>query len=239
MKLSQSANTSNVAPEDRKAVFIDELCRRVLSMGLAPGAALDELALVKEFGLSRPPIREVFRKIAAEGYIVLEANQAPRVTLLSHTALRDFFHAAPLVYDATMQLAARNSTPETVANLREIQNHYRAGLAGNVDELLYLVDELYIELGNIANNGFLLPSLRRLLIDHARLEKAWHLSLTQRDSLRMRRIVCKLHDQIVDAIEEHNQRRVSHLVQRWMRVACRAAYNSSAKSRMSLTQGSR
>jgi len=239
MKLSQSANASDVAPEDRKAVFIDELRRRVLSMALAPGAALDELALVKEFGLSRPPIREAFRKIAAEGYIVLKANQAPRVTHVSHTALRDFFHAAPLVYDATMQLAARNSTPETVANLRRIQNRYRNGLSGKVDELLYLVDELYIELGNMANNGFLIPSLRRLLIDHARLEKTWHLSLTQHDSLRMRRIVCMLHDQIVDAIEEHNQRRVSYLIQRWMRVACRTAYNLSATSRWPLTQGSR
>lgn len=239
MKLSQSANTSDVAPEDRKKVFIDELCRRVLSMDLAPGAALDELALVKEFGLSRPPIREVFRKIAAEGYIVLEANQAPRVTHVSDTALRDFFNAAPLVYDATMQLAARNSTPENVANLRQIQNRYRAGLDGNFDELLYLVDELYIELGSMANNGFLIPSLRRLLIDHARLEKTWHLNLTQHDSLRMRRIVCRLHNQIVDAIEQHNQRRVSHLVQRWMKVARRVAYNSPANSSMPLTQGSR
>lgn len=239
MKLSQSTNASNAASEDRKALFIDELCRRVLSMDLPPGAALDELALVKEFGLSRPPVREAIRKIAAEGFVVLEANRAPRVTHLSHTALRDFFHAAPLVYDATMQLAARNSTPETVANLRHLQELYRDRLDGNVDELLYLVDELYIELGSMANNSFLIPSLRRLLIDHARLEKTWHLSLTQQDSLRMRRIVCMLHDQIVDAIEEHNQKRVSYLVQRWMSVARRSAYNLSAKSRRPLSQGSR
>lgn len=228
MILSQSANASEVAPEDRKTVFRDELCRRVLSMKLTPGAALNELALVKEFGLSRPPIREVIRKMAAEGYIVLEANQAPRVTHLSDTALRDFFHAAPLVYDATMQLAARNSTPETVANLRQIQSRYRDGLEGNIDELLYLVDELYIKLGDMANNGLLTPSLRRLLIDHARLEKTWHLSLTQHDSLRMRRIVCMLHDQIVDAIEQHNQRRVAYLIQRWMRVARRSVCIRSA-----------
>lgn len=220
-------------------MFIDELCRRVLSMDLAPGTALDELALAREFGLSRPPIREAFRKIAAEGFIVLEANQAPRVTHVNDSALRDFFHAAPLIYDATMQLAASNSTPKTVANLRQIQNRYRNGVDGNVDELLYLVDELYIELGSMANNDFLIPSLRRLLIDHARLEKTWHLSLTQHDSLRIRRIVCVLHDRIVDAIEEHDQRRVSRLVQRWMRVARRAAYNSSAKSRRPLTEGLR
>ncbi len=235
MKLSQSANASDVTPEDRKTVFIDELCRRVLSMDLAPGAALDELALVKEFGLSRPPIREAFRKIAAEGYIVLEANQAPRVTHLSHTALRDFFHAAPLVYDATMQLAAKNSTPVTVANLRQIQSRYRAALDGEIDELLYLVNELYIELGSISNNTFLLPSLRRLLIDHARFEKTWHLSLTRHHSLRVRGMICMLHDQIVDAVEEHSQRRVSRLVQRGFRAARRWAYYATSISKKPLT----
>ncbi|PVZ42534.1 GntR family transcriptional regulator [Pseudomonas sp. CC120222-01a] len=220
-----------VAHDDRKAYFIDELCRRVLSMNLAPGAALDELKLVKEYGLSRPPIREALRKIAAEGYIVLEANRAPRVTHLCHDAARSFFHAAPMVYDATMQLAAKNATREAVNVLREIQSRYRENLQGDPDELLYLVNSLYIEMGKIANNSFLLPSLRRLLIDHARLEKTWHLRSTPDDSQRMRRITCMLHDQIVDAIEEHNPKRVSHLVQRWMKVARRTGYNATIRIR--------
>jgi DNA-binding GntR family transcriptional regulator len=70
---------SNEVPQDRKAVLAQALRRRILSMELAPGAVVDELALCDEFGLSRPPVRELLRQIAAEGYIELEANRAPRV----------------------------------------------------------------------------------------------------------------------------------------------------------------
>jgi transcriptional regulator, GntR family len=43
-------------PQDRKAVLAEALRRRILSMELAPGAVVDELALCDEFGLSRPPV---------------------------------------------------------------------------------------------------------------------------------------------------------------------------------------
>ncbi len=69
--------TTGDAPLDRKGVLADALRRRILSMELAPGAVVDELAMCEEFGLSRPPVRELLRQIAAEGYIELEANRAP------------------------------------------------------------------------------------------------------------------------------------------------------------------
>ena len=66
-----------VLPIDRKAVLGEALRRRILNMELTPGAVVDEQALCDEFGLSRPPVRELMRQLAAEGYIDLEANRAP------------------------------------------------------------------------------------------------------------------------------------------------------------------
>lgn len=40
---------------DRKALLSEALRRRIVSMEMAPGAVVDELALSEEFGLSRPP----------------------------------------------------------------------------------------------------------------------------------------------------------------------------------------
>ena len=65
---------------DRKALLSEALRRRIVSMEMAPGAVVDELALSEEFGLSRPPVRELMRQMAAEGYIELEANRAARVS---------------------------------------------------------------------------------------------------------------------------------------------------------------
>lgn len=239
MKLSQSVKASSVLQDDRKTVFMEVLRRRVLNRRLPPGTALDELALVQEFGLSRPPIREVFRTLAAEGYIVLEAHQAPRVTHVSHIAMRDFFQAAPLVYDATLQLAALHSTPEDISTLRQIQNRYRSVLDGEIDELLYVAHELYVALGSLSSNAFLLPSVRRLLIDHVRFEKAWHQCLTRAQALRVHGMICLLHDQIVDAVEARSQMRVSHLVRRGMRAARRWAHSAIVTSNMPPTESAR
>ena len=52
---------------DRKAAPMETLQRRFLTTQIAPGAVLDEAALSEEFGLFRPPVRELMRQMAGEG----------------------------------------------------------------------------------------------------------------------------------------------------------------------------
>lgn len=54
-------NAGNV---DRKQLLAEALRRRILMMDIAPGAVIDELELAEEFGLSRPPVRELMRQMA-------------------------------------------------------------------------------------------------------------------------------------------------------------------------------
>ena len=55
----------------RKAICADDLRRRILTEDVAPGSYLDEVELAEHYGISRPPLREVLRQIAGEGYVVL------------------------------------------------------------------------------------------------------------------------------------------------------------------------
>ena len=73
---------------DKKALLAETLKRRIISMELAPGAVLDEVTLSEEFGLSRPPVRELIRQMAAEGYLELESNRPVRVSSMSHEPYR-------------------------------------------------------------------------------------------------------------------------------------------------------
>src|SRR5262252_4099914 len=91
-----AADTESGPSGDRKNVMAETLRRRIVSMELAPGAIVDELALAEEFGLSRPPVRELMRQMAAEGYLELEPNRPARVSPMSYQSLRSFFLAAPL-----------------------------------------------------------------------------------------------------------------------------------------------
>ncbi|WP_437880654.1 GntR family transcriptional regulator [Pseudomonas sp. LRF_L74] len=206
MKAVSEADQSSLdGPLDRKAVLGDTLRRRILSMELAPGAVVDEIALCNEFGLSRPPVRELLRQIAAEGYIELEANRAPRAASMNHESLHAFFLAAPLIYIATTQLAATHATPSEIEVLKGIQRNFRKAIEEkDVENRVILNDEFHLEIGKMAHNDYLMPSLRRLLIDHARLGRIFYRHPTTDDMQRDLEIACDQHDQMIEAIERHD-----------------------------------
>ncbi len=202
---------------DRKALLSEALRRRIVSMEMAPGAVVDELALSEEFGLSRPPVREIMRQMAAEGYIELEANRAARVSSMNHQSLRNFFLAAPLIYIATTQLAAVNATPGEIEELKRIQLRFREAIEKNdVDNRVLYNDQFHLQIGTMAHNAYLMPSLRRILIDHARLGKIFYRHPTTIDMQTDLGKAASQHDQIIDAIERRDADAAAEIVRAHM-----------------------
>ena len=200
-------------PSDRKTVLGETLRRRIVSMEMAPGAVVDEMALSEEFGLSRPPVRELLRQLAAEGYIELEANRAARVSSMNFQSLRSFFLAAPLIYIATTQLAAANASRTEINELKLIQKRFRAAIEQNdVEGRVIYNDEFHLQIGKMAQNAYLMPSLRRLLIDHARLGKIFYRHPTTRDMQENLEAAVRQHDEIIEAIERHDTEAAGRLV---------------------------
>jgi DNA-binding GntR family transcriptional regulator len=217
-----TAETDSGASADRKNVMAETLRRRIVSMDLAPGAVVDELALSEEFGLSRPPVRELMRQMAAEGYLELEPNRPARVSPMSYQSLRSFFLAAPLIYVATTQLAAGHATPEEVERLKQIQAQFRQAIEEqDLQARVLHNDEFHFEIGRIARNTYLMPSLRRVLIDHARLGKVFYRSPTTSDMQRDLEKAVEQHDQIIEAIALHDAQSAGELVQKHMELSRR------------------
>ncbi|REF73098.1 GntR family transcriptional regulator [Paracoccus pantotrophus] len=210
---------------DKKQVLALELRRRILLMEIAPGAVIDEQELAEEFGLSRPPVRELMRQMAGEGYIELEANRPARATSMSYHALRDFYLVAPMIYIASTRLAAENARPADIAKLRRIQDEFRAAVeGGDVDARIFANDAFHLEIGNIARNAYLLPSLRRLLIDHARIGRTYYRDDVS-DKAELATAAAQ-HDQIIDAIERRDPETAGRIVQAHLELSRRnmAAY---------------
>lgn len=63
----------------KKSICIDDLRRRILTNELDPGVYLDEVEIGETYGISRPPVREVLRQLAGEGYVVLHENRARKL----------------------------------------------------------------------------------------------------------------------------------------------------------------
>ncbi len=207
-------------PVDRKALLNDSLRRRILNMELAPGSIVDELSLAEEFGLSRPPVRELMRQMAAEGYLELEPNRPARVTAMSYNTLRGFFLAAPMVYVATTQLAADNATPRELDELRDIQRSFRQAIAnGDVSSRVHFNDLFHLQIGLMAHNDYLMPSLRRLLIDHARLGMTFYKHPPSPDMLASLHKAVIQHDEIIEALERHAAEEAGDLVREHMNLS--------------------
>lgn len=198
---------------DRKSLLSTTLRQRIVSMELAPGAVVDEVTLSEEFGLSRPPVRELMREMAAEGYLVLEPNRPARVSPMDYQSLRSFFQAAPLIYIATTQLAASNATPEGIARLKEIQARFRVAIADDdVQARVLCNDQFHHQIGRMARNAYLMPSLQRLLIDHARLGKTFYRSPATHEMEEDMDMAMVQHDQMIDAIERRDAQAVDAVV---------------------------
>ncbi len=191
----------DVDSRSRKTQCLEDLRRRVLTLALEPGTYLDETELAEAYGISRPPLREVLRQLAGEGYVVLHENRGAQVAPMTHKTLRNFFVAAPMIYAATTRLAAGHATPAQIVKLKECQWAFRQAMRNADATARALENERFHSLiGEMADNEFLMPSLRRLLIDHTRISMTFYnprkLSLAQE-----RELAADQHDQFIALIE--------------------------------------
>ncbi|MEO1549184.1 MAG: GntR family transcriptional regulator [Pseudomonadota bacterium] len=185
---------------DKKAMLLAHLKRAIMTLELSPGEDLDEMRLAEQFGLSRTPLREVFRQLAQDGCVSLRENRGARVSDMSYASLRDFFQAAPMIYGAVLRLAAMNSKPEQIEDLIDAQDGFKTALhqGSGVDRAL--ANHRFHEItGEMAGNRYLLPSFRMLLVDHARISMTF---FRPRDAQMAARVseASVHHDQIIAAI---------------------------------------
>jgi len=188
-------------PKDSKDRLYGDLKRKILTLELEPGANLDETRLSAEYGISRTPLRDVFRQLAGEGYIQIRDNRGTIVSPMNHKTMRDFFQTAPLIYASIARLAARNARPGQIADLRAVQERFRAAVArADPDDLVYWNDRFHYVMGEMADNQYLMPSLGRLLIDHARIGQTFWRARTPDMSDRIARAADQ-HDAFIRLIE--------------------------------------
>lgn len=189
----------------RKAALSAHLRSAVMTLKLRPGDDLDEAQLSEAFGLSRTPLREVFRQLAGAGYLELRENRGARVSEMSYTALRDFFLVAPMIYGAVLRLAAQNATSEQIERLKTAQEVFRATLRDGSAEDRALANNHFHEItGEMAANVYLLPSFQRLLIDHARIGMTFYRP-NQAGMGESLDLACAQHDAIIAAIEARDE----------------------------------
>ena len=199
-----------------KAALYDDLKRLILTMELDPDAVLDEASLTTQYGLSRTPVREVFQRLAGEGYLEILEKRGVRVIPMSHATLRNFFLVAPMIYAATGRLAVQNFKPAQLKSLKETQKRFRKAVqSGDADTMTLENNRFHEIMGEMAANTYLQPSLGRLLIDHCRIGHTFYRPQNA-DMDRRLQTAADHHDAFIQAIEARDEEAVVDLVfQHW------------------------
>ena len=183
----------------KKSALLDALRAGILDLTLAPGSALDEAALCETYGVSRTPLREVLQRLSGDGYVTLEANRGAAVSSMDLPVIRSLIQTAPMIYAAVARLAAENASPGGIETLKDAQRAFRD--AGSPAEMAIHNHRFHEAIGAMADSPYLMPSLKRLLIDHTRMSQRFYDARTaaERDTIRK---ACDQHDAMIAAFEQ-------------------------------------
>jgi DNA-binding GntR family transcriptional regulator len=141
----------------------DELRRSILTNRRRPGDRLIEDRLSEEMGVSRVPIREALRALAAEGLVDVQPRRGASVAEVSPEVARDLVEVRATLEGLNARLAARHHEPGIVGELRDVlEEGNRAAQSRNVEDLVRLNGEFHDKLAQAGRNSILWDIMRTL-----------------------------------------------------------------------------
>lgn len=166
---------------------------------LEPGSKLDEQELAEQFGVSRTPVREAFRLLAASHLVELRGRQGAVVRTISAQILIEMFQVMAELEGLCARLAARRASPAQLGRIEAIHKRLEEVSASGDVDLFYDVNQEFHEAVYEAScNGFLADQTRRLRNQVA----AYRRRVTHRPSRIPKTL--KEHGEVIAAIRVHD-----------------------------------
>jgi DNA-binding GntR family transcriptional regulator len=148
------------APQPDKITRAEELrlqlADEIVRGALAPGAALDETDLAKRFNVSRTPVREALRQLAASGLVDARAHRGAVVARPSFDRLTGMFEAMAELEALCAGLAAERMLPAERHRLEAVHEELRLlSYAGNPDRFHEVNERFHNAIYAGSQNGYI------------------------------------------------------------------------------------
>ncbi|UBU15645.1 GntR family transcriptional regulator [Nonomuraea gerenzanensis] len=141
-----------------------ELRRRILSGELAQGERLVEDRLAAALGVSRNPVRESIRVLAAEGFIQVVPRLGATVARLSAEEGEELFDVRMAIEGLAARLAARKRSPATAERLRRLLEQSKEAVeAGRLEAVADLNTAFHLAVGEATGNSYLALMMKPML----------------------------------------------------------------------------
>ena len=160
---------ASLSPRALYEEVAERLRQRIFSRELAPGSWIDELKIAKAYGISRTPLREALKVLAAEGLVTMKVRRGAYVTEVSERDLADVYHLLGLLEADAAGIVAGAATEAQIESLRQVHQELEtAAKPGAQDrERFFEVNErFHMLLLEIANNRWrdqMVADLRKVM----------------------------------------------------------------------------
>lgn len=155
----------SLAPRALYEEVAELLRQRIFSRELEPGSWIDEVKLAQEYGISRTPLREALKVLAAEGLVTIKVRRGAYVTEMSERDLAEVYHLLALLEsDAAAAVAQQASAAE----LKELQKLHREleNAVKDRERFFALNESFHMRLLEIAGNRWrnqMVADLRKVM----------------------------------------------------------------------------
>jgi len=160
-----SMSTLSLAPRALYQEVAELLRQRIFKRELEPGSWIDELKLAEAYGISRTPLREALKVLAAEGLVTMKVRRGAYVTEVSDKDLADVYHLLALLEsDAAGVLAQRASEAELI-ELQALHAELEAALPER-DRFFSINERFHMRVLEMANNRWreqMVADLRKVM----------------------------------------------------------------------------
>ena len=141
------------------------LRQRIYKRELEPGSWIDEMKIAEEYGISRTPLREALKVLAAEGLVTMKVRRGAYVTEVSEKDLSDVYHLLSLLESDAAGVVAERATDAELKDLQALHKELEAAV-GNRDKFFAINERFHMRLLEVAGNRWrdqMVADLRKVM----------------------------------------------------------------------------
>src|SRR5688500_18265557 len=141
----------SLAPRALYEEVAELLRQRIFRRELEPGSWIDEMKLAEEYGISRTPLREALKVLAAEGLVTMKVRRGAYVTEVSDQDLSEVYHLLSLLESDAAGVVAQRATDAELKELKTLHTELEKA-ARDRDRFFTLNERFHMRLLEIAGN---------------------------------------------------------------------------------------
>lgn len=186
------------------------LKERIIKGNLKPGEKILEVNIAKQLGVSRTPVREALRELAAEGFFAMEPNLGMIVIDFSIEDLQEVLKIRKLLEGFATSIAAKKINKEEIKKLEKIIKKMSISISKN-DVLVY--SDLNAEFHNLIFNICGNKQLIKIYDNLSNSEHRFRIRLLRNNPERLKYSL-KEHQKILEALKRKDSEQAYKLSQK-------------------------